>query len=75
MAALSDKGVNILFVYGDPGYYGRFGFKQDTARPFKAPYPLEYAFGWQALKLNPFDNEINPCEISCVNALSYPQLW
>ena len=28
---LTKKGVNAIFVYGDPEYYGKFGFKADVA--------------------------------------------
>jgi putative acetyltransferase len=40
MQQLKEMGVNILFVYGDPKYYGRFGFtegasaaRESVARP------------------------------------------
>jgi len=75
MQFLTEKGINLLFVYGDPKYYGRFGFSEEAANPFKAPYPLEYTFGWQAMLLNAIDDEIRPSEISCVNALSHSELW
>jgi putative acetyltransferase len=48
---LSDRGVHIIFVYGDPNYYGRFGFKTDLAQNYTTPYPLQYPFGWQACVL------------------------
>lgn len=72
---LSQMDINILLVYGDPNYYGRFGFHADLAESYLPPYELEYAFGWQALKLN--DSEITnlPVKITCVEALEDPQLW
>ncbi len=72
---LSQMDVNILLVYGDPNYYGRFDFRTDLAEGYLPPYELEYAFGWQALKLN--DSEIAnlPVQITCVDALDNPQLW
>ena len=45
---LSKKPVNVLFVYGDPMYYGRFGFRAQVATKFIPPYELKYPFGWQA---------------------------
>ncbi len=72
---LREAGMNVVFVYGDPAYYGRFGFDADTGAKFTAPYPLEYPFGWQALFLKAEDHLILPAELSCVNSLSDPTLW
>jgi len=30
--------IQMLFLLGDPGYYSRFGFSADTAKPFASPY-------------------------------------
>lgn len=38
LAALTEQGVALCFVLGDPRYYGRFGFEVVTARPFASPY-------------------------------------
>lgn len=71
---LSGMGVNIAFVYGDPGYYGQYGFSADPANQFIPPYPLQFPFGWQALVLNTFDLE-KPVDITCVPSLCDPKLW
>ena len=31
-------GEELVFVLGDPAYYGRFGFSADAAAPFASPY-------------------------------------
>ncbi|MGB0722505.1 MAG: GNAT family N-acetyltransferase [Gammaproteobacteria bacterium] len=72
---LSDQGAQRVFVYGDPGYYGRFGFSADAAGGFRAPYPLEYAFGWQGLVLGDGESPDEEVGISCVEALNDPGLW
>ena len=41
-------GVQMLFVLGDPAYYGRFGFEARLAEPFASPYAGPYL---QALML------------------------
>jgi putative acetyltransferase len=41
-------GTEILFVLGEPVYYGRFGFSAETAGPFASPYAGRY---FQALAL------------------------
>lgn len=80
MRLLSDLGVNIVFVYGDPAYYGRFGFDAEVASDYMPPYPLQYPFGWQAITaqdsaLKGCAVERTPKSISCVAALSDPTLW
>jgi putative acetyltransferase len=72
---LSEKGVNVLFVYGDPKYYGRFGFKADTASGYSPPYGLQYPFGWQAIALNADGSGGSAAKISCVASLRDPKLW
>ena len=74
-AHLKDNGVGVLLVYGDPEYYGRYGFCADLGKRFIPPYPLEFAFGWQALNLNDEELSPGPHEFTCVNALSDPNLW
>jgi putative acetyltransferase len=75
MQQLSAMGVNIVLVYGDPKYYGRFGFNADTARNYIAPYNLQYPFGWQAIVLNECAIEKSPVAITCVTSLCDPKLW
>ncbi len=72
---LSSMGVNFVFVYGDPKYYGRFGFSAEAARQFITPFKLQYPFGWQALVLVECKNDIAPVKVSCVNSLYNPELW
>lgn len=72
---LSEKDVDVVFVYGDPDYYGRFGFSAEAARVYHAPYPLQYPFGWQALVLDEPNLGESPVTITCVESLSDPGLW
>ena len=72
---LLKQGVQLLFVYGDPHYYGRFGFSTDDAALYTAPYALQYPFGWQALALIRGSGPESPVTITCVASLSDPQLW
>ena len=75
MQRLSAMGVDIIFVYGAPEYYGRFGFSADTAQGFSAPYPLQYPFGWQAIAIRDCVIENGPHATQCVQALCKPSLW
>ena len=71
---LSEKGSFVVFVYGDPQYYSRFGFELDPAKSFIPAYDLEFPLGWQATMLNgsPFPEG---GEIACVGSLNAPELW
>lgn len=72
---LTKEGVDVLLVYGDPAYYGRFGFKEEAGRSFIPPYPLEHPFGWTGLILNGTSVPNEPIKFECVDALSKPDLW
>lgn len=75
MQRLSDMRVNIVFVYGDPEYYERFGFNADAARSYVPPYELQYPSGWQAAVFKECDIDNTQVAISCVAALRDPALW
>lgn len=72
---LSGSGVNVLFVYGDPAYYGRFGFSAAVAAGCSPPYPLQYPVGWQATVLNEGALPVVPAALSCLAPLCDPALW
>ena len=72
---LSKMGVNILFVYGDPNYYGKFGFDADTASGYSPPYELQYPFGWQGIALNECGTGKSSIKMACVTSLCDPALW
>ena len=72
---LTEDGIDILFVYGDPAYYGRFGFSAEAAPDLAAPCPLQFEFGWQALLLKPRNPGVSGGRIACVGPLGDPALW
>ena len=69
------QGARMAFVYGDPAYYGRFGFGAELAQPFDPPFRLQYPDGWQAIHLAAGTSSIAPGPIDCVKALRRPELW
>ena len=75
MALLSGKMADVLFVYGDPKYYGRFGFSAEAAARFMPPYPLRYPFGWQARVLRESGPGDQTVKLTCVPTLRNPALW
>lgn len=75
MELLSGKTARVALVYGDPKYYGRFGFSTEAAARFIPPYALQYPFGWQARVLHEEGLSDQPVRLSCVRALRDPALW
>ena len=75
MQQLSTMGVDIIFVYGDPKYYSKFGFSVDAAKRYIPPYKLQYPFGWQGIALNESSAGKSSVKIACVTSLSDPALW
>lgn len=71
---ISNIGSFIVFVYGNPQYYSKFGFETALAKNFIPPYTLQFPEGWQALKLN---SAVFPegGKITCVDSLNDPDLW
>ena len=75
MQQLSRMGVDILFVYGDPKYYSKFGFSADAAERYIPPYKLQYPFGWQGITLNKCSTGKSSIQIACITSLCDPALW
>ena len=72
---LTKEGAGVLLVYGDPAYYGKFGFKKEIGHSFVPPYTLQYPFGWTGMMLNDTPVPENTIQFECVSALSKPDLW
>lgn len=75
MGRLAEQGVDLFLVYGDPAYYGRFGFQAETAARFVSPYPLRYPSGWLAFQRSQAGAGEPRHRLSCVQALQDPALW
>jgi len=74
---LDVAGVELVFVFGDPGYYSRFGFAPAGQLGFAPPYPVpeEYADAWMVRALRPglmgaVSGTVTPAE-----ALRKPEYW
>ena len=71
---LDSEGATGVFVYGDPDYYGRFGFDQESASQVSAPFSLEYPMGWQALWWKTLETP-TPESLTVSGPLNKPDLW
>lgn len=74
---LKDRGTDLVFVLGQPGYYTRFGFHPAGICNLQAPYPIppEHADAWmvQALTENVLDNVEG--QIRCSDTLNKSEYW
>ena len=75
ISELTKIGIHVLLVYGDPGYYKRFGFNEDIGKSFVPQYTLKYPFGWLGIKLNNYSDPKSAIEFECIDALNKPELW
>ncbi len=74
---LTERGTGLVFVFGDPAYYARFGFVAAEALGLAAPYPIaaEYVEAWRVRELA--DGLIGTVrgQLRCADTLSKPELW
>lgn len=77
LARCAAGGIALVFVFGDPAYYGRFGFTPALPHDLAPPYPLAAAH-LDAWMVRP------SCEgvlarasgiVRCADALMRPELW
>ncbi len=73
LAMLEHRGADLVFVYGDPNYYGRTGFRQQDA--FSAPSKLTYPDAWQVQWLRPDVAAGARGAVRCAASLAAPELW
>jgi putative acetyltransferase len=73
---LADAGTALVFVLGDPAFYGRFGFIAAPPHGLAAPYdlPAAYAGAWQVCALHD-DLPSFGGRIVCADALMQPHYW
>ena len=74
---LESQGVELVFVFGDPAYYGRFGFAPAAARGLDAPHPIPdaYAAAWMVRTLRPETAGDIHGRVRCADVLNDPRHW
>ncbi len=74
---LAEKGVELVFVLGHPGYYPRHGFKPAAGLGFEAPYPLpgEMVDAWMVCEIKTGSSDHASGKVICAEALRDPQYW
>ena len=74
---LAETGSDLVFVFGDPAYYGRFGFTQADFNRFPTPHPIPDAYrpGWMVQTLSDASRNDFRGQIVCAEALNKPEFW
>jgi putative acetyltransferase len=75
IVAARNAGEVALFVFGDPDYYGRFGFVAAMPKGIRGPHPLEPDWGWQVLELVPDALGASAGYVSVAQPMDAPELW
>ena len=65
---LEEEGTGLVFVLGDPAFYGRLGFRQETSVETPYPLPADWARAWQSRCLGDADAPAG-------GKLSLPGFW
>lgn len=77
MRRLREPGTGLVFVFGDPAYYRRFGFVPAAPHGLDAPYAIqpEYADAWMVAALH--DDLLGKVigRVRCADTLSRRELW
>lgn len=72
---MAAKGTDIAVTYGDPNYYGRFGFAPISTDDLAAPMPLQHPHGWLAQRLSGNSAISLVGSSECVPAFRDPAYW
>ena len=75
LSQLKLRGHDIVFTYGDPTYYSRFGFVVVSEDRVAAPYPLSMPEGWQGLSLQGADVMQFEGSVQCAAPFMDAKLW
>ncbi len=72
---LAGRGVQLLFVLGDPGYYTRRGFEPATPCGLHPPYPVEPQAAWMVRALEPGLLRVVTGTVACAASMDRPEYW
>lgn len=72
---LAASGVSMLFVLGDPRYYGKHGFTPALPHGLRAPYTIEPEGAWMVRALGSYALGATQAEVRCADALAPEKYW
>ena len=74
-AILAGRGVGLVFVLGDPGYYARRGFVAAAPHGLLAPYPIDPQAAWRVRALQAGLLGTVGGRVRCAETLARPEYW
>lgn len=74
---LASERVDLVFVLGDPAYYGRFGFTAAIPQGFVPPHTLSDAYkdAWMVVTLGAKKLAGTHGDVRCADSISDPHYW
>ena len=74
---LSERGVCLVFVLGDPDIYNRYGFEPAWRHRLIAPYPQpkQWKDAWMVMELKPDTLSMVQGNVVCATTLDKPEYW
>ena len=74
---LRESTCDLVFVFGDPAYYGRFGFTQADLAQFPTPQPIpqDYRPGWMVQSVSASSVDQWQGQVVCADTLNNPKYW
>ena len=72
---LSERGVELVFVLGDPRYYMPCGFGPAIPQGLLAPYPIEPEGAWMVRPLRPGALGTVRGSLRCAQTLAVEHYW
>ncbi|OOG28724.1 GNAT family N-acetyltransferase [Thioalkalivibrio denitrificans] len=72
---LTESGVELVFVLGDPGYYRRHGFEPALAHGLLPPFPVSPTDAWMVHALSPDVLGNVHGTVMCADAMNRPEYW
>ena len=75
LKSVAGQGAAVAVTYGDPAYYGRFGFAPLSEGVIRAPLALSMPHGWLGQSLNGQPIQPRRERPQCVEPFRTPALW
>jgi putative acetyltransferase len=72
---LAERGVQLLFVLGDPRYYTKRGFTPAIPCGLRAPYPIEPEAAWMVRPLGSHVLRNTHAQVVCAASLAPEKYW
>ncbi|MCU0967398.1 MAG: N-acetyltransferase [Rubrivivax sp.] len=72
---LAERGVQLLFVLGDPRYYTKRGFTAALPHGLRAPYTIEPEAAWMVRALDNRALGSSDAQVRCADALAPEKYW